>query len=103
MPTHHPDSLYGMARELMLSRCRSLLENLHRMLGEAENPGVAAAEYELMLKDFFGLKTLEFPELRSDLARNGRERTYRIPVSGNPCPGGETAPGNRQSRARVES
>ena len=80
MPTDHPDSLYAMARELMLSKVPIPVENVHRMRGEAKNPGDAAAEYELMLKDFFGLKTLEYP--RFDLILLGMGGGTDIP---RPC------------------
>jgi len=61
VPPNHPDSLYGMAWELMLAKVPIPAENVHRIRGEAENPKDAAAEYEEVLRDFFGLKIDELP------------------------------------------
>lgn len=61
VPTNHPDSLYGMAWELMLSKVPIPPENVHRLRGESKNPSDAAAEYEEMLRDFFRLKIHEKP------------------------------------------
>ncbi|MBF0509450.1 MAG: 6-phosphogluconolactonase [Deltaproteobacteria bacterium] len=56
VPRDHPDNLYAMAWELLLSRVPVPAENIHRMPGEAENPETAAAAYEDLLREFFGLK-----------------------------------------------
>jgi 6-phosphogluconolactonase len=63
VPPDHPDNLYGMAWELMLSKVPIPAENVYRMRGEAKNPRDAAAEYEELLKDFFGLQAHEYPRL----------------------------------------
>jgi len=54
VPPDHPDSNYRMAHESLISRIAIPAANVHRMCGEIE-PGVAAAEYERMLKEFFFL------------------------------------------------
>ncbi|MBF0549802.1 MAG: 6-phosphogluconolactonase [Deltaproteobacteria bacterium] len=61
VPRDHPDNLYAMAWELLLSRVPIPAENIHRMLGEAENPEAAAAAYEDLLREFFGLKIGRYP------------------------------------------
>jgi 6-phosphogluconolactonase len=61
VPTNHPESLYGMVWELMLSSVPIPPENVHRMRGEAKNPSDAASEYEEMLRGFFRLKIHEKP------------------------------------------
>ncbi len=54
VPPEHIDSNYRMAHEFLISRVPIPAANVHRMRGEIE-PGVAAAEYERMLKEFFSL------------------------------------------------
>ncbi|MBF0475889.1 MAG: 6-phosphogluconolactonase [Deltaproteobacteria bacterium] len=61
VPRDHPDNLYAMAWELLLSRVPIPAENIHRMPGEAENPETAAAAYEDLLREFFGLKIGRYP------------------------------------------
>jgi 6-phosphogluconolactonase len=52
VPPDHPDSNYGMARELLLDHVPLPAENIHRMHGETE-PEQAAVEYEQILRNFF--------------------------------------------------
>jgi 6-phosphogluconolactonase len=68
VPPDHPESNYGMARRLMLSKIPVPGENVHRMAGEKE-PQLAAAEYEKTLIDFFGLTRGAWP--RFDLMLMG--------------------------------
>ncbi len=60
VPPDHPHSLYGMARELMLSKVPMPSEHVHRIRGEARHPGNAAAEYADVLREFFGLECNEY-------------------------------------------
>jgi 6-phosphogluconolactonase len=54
VPPDHPDSNYRMAREALLRRVSLPPTNVHRMRGELE-PSQAAANYNNLLADFFGL------------------------------------------------
>jgi 6-phosphogluconolactonase len=60
VPPDHPESNYRMVRESLLAKIKIPSENVHRMPGEKE-PGVAALEYEAMLKEFFHLSRSSFP------------------------------------------
>jgi 6-phosphogluconolactonase len=68
VPPDHPESNYGMAHSLLLSKIPIPQANVHRMPGEKE-PQIAAAEYERELIKFFGLKRGEWP--RFDLMLMG--------------------------------
>jgi 6-phosphogluconolactonase len=68
VPPDHPESNYGMARRLMLSKIPVPGENVYRMAGEKE-PQLAAAEYERTLIGFFGLTRGAWP--RFDLMLMG--------------------------------
>lgn len=61
VPPDHSDSSYAMAFDLMLYKVPIPGENIHRMQGESQNPTRAAAEYEEMLKGFFGVKAPQLP------------------------------------------
>jgi 6-phosphogluconolactonase len=69
VPPDHPDSNYGMARETLLSRVPVPPNNVHRIPGEEEDLGVAAAAYERTLKGVFRLTGEERP--RFDLVYLG--------------------------------
>ena len=69
VPPDHPDSNYGMARETLLSRVPVPPANVHRIPGEEEDAGAAAAAYERTLKGFFRLTGEERP--RFDLVYLG--------------------------------
>lgn len=56
----HPDSNFGSARDILLSRIEIPDQNIHRIPTELE-PGEAAAAYEGQLRGFFGLRGEEFP------------------------------------------
>src|SRR5919106_3561589 len=60
MPPDHPESNYRMVRESLLAKIKIPNENVHRMPAEKE-PGVAAVEYEAMLKESFHLSTGSLP------------------------------------------
>ncbi len=62
VPPDHPESNYGMARALLLSKIPCPDENIHRMAGEKE-PELAAAEYQNTLQVFFGLAPGAWPRL----------------------------------------
>jgi 6-phosphogluconolactonase len=53
VPPEHPDSNYGGAQTLLLSKVPLPAENLHRIKCES-SPERAAAEYEAELRGFFG-------------------------------------------------
>jgi len=63
VPPDHPESNYGMAGEVMLSRVPIPPENVHRILGENRDTARAADEYERTLRDFFRLSEGEFPRI----------------------------------------
>jgi 6-phosphogluconolactonase len=52
VPPDHPDSNYGMVRDVLLKRVSIPDENIHRLRGE-DPPEEAAAAYERVLRDFF--------------------------------------------------
>ena len=52
VPPDHPESNYGMARDVLLAHVPAA--SVHRMRGE-EPPAVAAATYEAELRRFFGV------------------------------------------------
>ncbi|MFQ5736094.1 MAG: 6-phosphogluconolactonase [Thermodesulfobacteriota bacterium] len=56
----HPDSNYGMAERVLLSKVPVPEGNLHRMRGEAE-PEAAARGYEEEIRGFFGRMGVEGP------------------------------------------
>jgi 6-phosphogluconolactonase len=60
VPPDHPESNYRMVSESLLAKVKIPTENVHRMQGEKE-PGVAALEYEAMLKEFFHLPAGSLP------------------------------------------
>jgi 6-phosphogluconolactonase len=60
VPPDHPDSNYRMARESMLDLLRVDPARVHRMRGE-DPPERAAAAYESMLHEFFGMGPAEPP------------------------------------------
>lgn len=61
VPPEHPDSNYGLARELLLTRVPIPPEGICRMRGEASDPDLAAAEYAGELRTAFGLERGERP------------------------------------------
>ena len=61
VPPDHPDSNYRMTEEALLAWVPLKPEQVHRMEGELE-PEAAAARYEAVLKETFGLKGYEAPK-----------------------------------------
>lgn len=57
----HPDSNYRMAREALLMPLAIPEENVHRIATELETPDQAAANYESMIRNFFGVATGTVP------------------------------------------
>jgi 6-phosphogluconolactonase len=53
VPPDHPDSCYRMAREALLDHVPLPSQNIYRIHGEDE-PALAAAEYDQLLRRFFG-------------------------------------------------
>jgi 6-phosphogluconolactonase len=62
VPPDDPASNYRVARDSLLSKIAIPAGNVHRMSGEKE-PRAAAAEYEELLRDFFGLAPGVWPRL----------------------------------------
>ncbi len=68
----HPDSNYGMVRDVLLSRISIPQENVHRMKGEVD-PEASAMEYENELRAFFRLGPGEFPRFNLILLGLGED------------------------------
>lgn len=60
VPPDHPDSNYKMAEETLLSQVPIPPANVHRMRGE-DDPTQAAADYGLILQNFFQLSQVGGP------------------------------------------
>lgn len=69
VPPDHPESNYAMARTAMLQKVPVPEENVHRVPTERGDARKVAAEYERILKTFFGLDKDEQP--RFDLVLLG--------------------------------
>lgn len=61
VPPDHPESNFGMVREVLLDKAPIPAQNIHRMPAEHEDPRLAADAYEQTLRAFFGLKMGEVP------------------------------------------
>lgn len=61
VPPDHPDSNYRMTNQAMLSKVPVPPENIFRVPTEMQDADSTAAQYEQTLKNFFRLKTGEFP------------------------------------------
>lgn len=68
VPPDHPDSNYGMVREVLQRNITIPPGNVHRIRGEIP-PEEAAAEYEAVLREFFRIGREKLP--RFDLALLG--------------------------------
>ena len=55
VPPEHPESNYRMAAEALLRHVPIRPGQIHRMRGEDPDPGRAAAEYEALLRETFGV------------------------------------------------
>lgn len=91
----HPDSNFGMAYECLLSRVPVPSSHIHRMPGERQDPGRAAADYEIDLRAAFAAAG------RADLAFDlmllgvGRDAHIASLFPGSPllAPGAPDGPG----------
>lgn len=59
VPPDHPDSNYGLAREMLLQHLP--VRNIYRLAGEAADPSEAARDYQQTLLKTFGLSGGELP------------------------------------------
>lgn len=59
--SNHPDSNQKMAREAWLHKVNIPENNIHPMPTQSQNPKEDALKHEQELKDFFGVKSGEFP------------------------------------------
>ena len=69
VPPGHPDSNYGMAREVLLSKVPVPEVNVHRIQGELSDASEAARRYEDDIRAALGLAATELP--RFDLVLLG--------------------------------
>jgi len=63
VPPDHPESNFGMAREVLLAKAPIPGENVHRIRAETADARAAAAEYTAELRTFFDLGPGELPQL----------------------------------------
>jgi 6-phosphogluconolactonase len=61
VPPEHPDSNFGAANEVLLSRVPVPADNIHRIAAERTPPDRAAAEYEATLRRVFRLAEDDWP------------------------------------------
>ena len=61
LPPEHPESNYRMANEALVSRVPMPPGNVHRIRGEEQDAGKAAASYEQTLREFFRLQGDQLP------------------------------------------
>ncbi len=61
VPPGHPDSNYGAARRELLDPLGIREVNVHRIRGEASDPGRAARDYEAELRRFFEPRAAAWP------------------------------------------
>ncbi|MDV2995199.1 MAG: 6-phosphogluconolactonase [Chroococcidiopsis sp. SAG 2025] len=71
VPPDSPDSNQRMARQAWLDKVKIPAENIHPMPTNAADPADAALQYETHLKEFFQLKSGEFPALDVNLLGMG--------------------------------
>ncbi len=70
VPPDDPQSNYRMAREMLLDRVPLPADNIYRMKGELE-PNQAAADYDLLLREFWGNRLGVFDLVLLGLGENG--------------------------------
>ena len=63
VPPDHPDSNYRMARDALLSHVPVAADHVHRIASENPDPDQAAADYERVLREFFGVPAGVVPRL----------------------------------------
>jgi 6-phosphogluconolactonase len=73
VPPDHPDSNFRMATEAMISKSPLKPEQVTRIKGEYPDADQAALEYEKALRDYFELKSREYPHFDLVLAGMGNE------------------------------
>jgi 6-phosphogluconolactonase len=73
VPPDHPDSNFRMATEAMISNSPLKPEQITRIKGEYPDADQAAVEYEKSLRDYFKLKTGEYPRFDLVLVGMGNE------------------------------
>ncbi len=73
VPPDHPDSNFRMAAEAMISNSPLKPEQITRIKGEYPDADQAAVEYEKSLRDYFKLKTGEYPRFDLVLVGMGNE------------------------------
>jgi 6-phosphogluconolactonase len=61
VPPDHPDSNFGMASEVLLSRVPVPPQNIHRVHTELGDPEKTAEDYEAELRNFFSTPAGQFP------------------------------------------
>jgi 6-phosphogluconolactonase len=71
VPADSPESNQRMARQAWLDTVEIPAENIHPMPTDAADPADAACQYEAHLKEFFQLKSGEFPALDVNLLGMG--------------------------------
>jgi 6-phosphogluconolactonase len=73
VPPDHADSNFRMATEAMISKLSLKPEQVTRIKGEYPEADQAALEYEKSLRDYFHLKSAEYPRFDLLLAGMGNE------------------------------
>jgi len=73
VPPDHPDSNFRMATEAMISKSPLKPEQVTRIKGENPDGDQAALEYEKSLREYFNLKSAEYPRFDLVLAGMGNE------------------------------
>jgi 6-phosphogluconolactonase len=73
VPPDHPDSNFRMAMETMISKAPLKPEQVTRIKGEYPDAEQAALEYEKALRDYFKLKSGEYPRFDLLFAGMGNE------------------------------
>jgi 6-phosphogluconolactonase len=61
VPIDHPDSNYGMVERELLSKAPIPKENVHRYKTELGDPEIVAADYEMTIRNVFGVYAPEIP------------------------------------------
>jgi 6-phosphogluconolactonase len=73
VPPDHPDSNFRMASEAMISKSPLKREQVTRIKGEYPDADQAALEYEKALRDYFHLKSEDYPNFDLLLVGMGNE------------------------------
>lgn len=73
VPAGHPDSNYLMAYNAMLSKVPIPSTNIHRIHAEDADADVAAADYEIEIRRFFGIEAGQIPQFNCVLLGMGAD------------------------------